>query len=686
MADRQRAGIVLGWVAMLAALFAVALANLAGEAPESTDDAFIVMVYARHLLADGSLYWNAADGPVEGFTSPLQLLVTAGLAGILGDVVLACFAGAVAALLGAVAMASALAWHALRHASARTRWLGAAGAGLLLATSPDLAHASSFLLETPLFVLTVLGALAIADRPPASRTPRLAGALSAVLAALVLVRPEGAPLALIVAAAWTWGADARSRFVPLAITGGVLVAQLVFRLAVFGVPLPNTFYAKSSASRLHELADGWRYLTDAADRPAVLALGLAVVAGWLPLALPGERSEQRARHLALWAATVVSVVVVVLGGGDCYPGTRFLVVPIVLGLATLGAAAAREGAVRFVALGALGALLLFQLSGLASGWETRRERLAEWPPDRHAFPCDEEPVRRIEEAWPGASVAQSDFQCYKLFSDRTHVQDLHGLNDPVLAHEPFPGPVLHGKYSHAGAARNERDIWIWGYMYRRPRPMSDVPLAALLSDPAEIEYFSGYPASYLPDEATRARMRARWRTASVESCGTQFNFLVRRSLPPPPAGSPIRVEADVSRIVVDAGEPEARPHLAEGFSFDERDGDRSFVWSTGPRSVLRLAGLPVDRPLELVLVVSAVPSPHDEGLDVTLVADAPLEGLHLEDDVPARIVRRVPAGALEGGRLELRYGWTFQPPRDDRSLAMKLEWLCVGPPGECRQE
>lgn len=65
---------VLALVVVATSLFA-----FAGEPLANTDDAFIVLVYARHLLAGAGLVWNA--DPVEGFTSPLDLLLkTAGTA------------------------------------------------------------------------------------------------------------------------------------------------------------------------------------------------------------------------------------------------------------------------------------------------------------------------------------------------------------------------------------------------------------------------------------------------------------------------------------------------------------------------------------------------------------------------------------------------------------------------------
>ena len=69
----------LGAVALLLILPSVACYTFAGAAQHATDDVFILLVYVRHFLEGGGYYWNAQDGPIDGFTSLLDLWSKRGL-------------------------------------------------------------------------------------------------------------------------------------------------------------------------------------------------------------------------------------------------------------------------------------------------------------------------------------------------------------------------------------------------------------------------------------------------------------------------------------------------------------------------------------------------------------------------------------------------------------------------------
>jgi hypothetical protein len=60
------------------------LARVAAAWPFSTDDAFISLRYARHLLDGHGLVWNVGDAPVEGYSNFAYVLVAA-LFGALGE-------------------------------------------------------------------------------------------------------------------------------------------------------------------------------------------------------------------------------------------------------------------------------------------------------------------------------------------------------------------------------------------------------------------------------------------------------------------------------------------------------------------------------------------------------------------------------------------------------------------------
>jgi hypothetical protein len=286
-------------------------------------------------------------------------------------------------------------------------------------------------------------------------------------------------------------------------------------------------------------------------------------------------------------------------------------------------------------------------------------------------------VRVITESWPDAVVAQSDFQRFKLFSDHTRVLDLHGLNDRTIAHRAVEGRVRHGKYDAELASHTDADVWIWGYRYFRECPIAEHALGTVLADPGLAEAFSGYPER--PGPEARARMEARFTTASVSVCGGFYNFLVRRNLPVP-ARDDLLVHRDAAvpdaGACIDAGELEARAWLVEGWSGDERDVERSFVWSDGPAATLRWGALPAGRRFTLVLEASGIVGTSgrivqvEPSFDGAAGARFPLPVGWAAHEIA------VPEGARG---VVLRFDHTVRPSADARSLALQLDRACLVP-------
>lgn len=699
----MRSATQLGASAITAAvLVPVSLWSLAGGRAESIDDAFILLVYVRHWLA-GSAEWNVGDGAVEGFTSTLHLLATALVSMVEHDLVRADFLVTIGSAVGSAWACAAIAG---RLADARrprgvagpngaeppraiaVRTLAALVGGGLVASSPDLADASAYLLETPLVLLVALSAVATVALARESATTKITLAVAALLCTLALSRPEAALAALALALIWARGDGASAaisrttRWLPLAATTTLLGAHLAFRWGVFGELAPNTFYAKSSASRWLEMEDGLRYVGAFATRPAGVLLIGALVGGAVLVPRGSERWFERAEHreraLVCWVTSALWVGAVVVGGGDCYAGGRFLVVPAALAMVGLGFAWAglRRTPSAYVG-GALIALLALQLSGLASGADARLLRLSEWPPSDASYGCDRELVRVVTGAWPDAVVAQSDFQRFKYFSDRTRVLDLHGLNDRALAHVVVDGPVRHGKYDPSRAARTDADVWIWGYLYWQERPLAEHSLAEVLADPGLAQQFSGYPER--PDAEARARMLARFTTASVPACGGYYNFLVRQDLPVP-SRPDLRVHGEAivpsTGRCVDVGTPAARAWLFDGWSGDENDAERTFVWSDASATEIRWGSLVPGPRYRIVLYASGITTPSGPPIHV----DATVEGATVGSfDLPvgwAEHTLELPEGA-QGVRLA--FDRTVSPGADTRELALQLDRICVAP-------
>jgi hypothetical protein len=671
-----------GAVALLLILPCVACYTLAGATPNATDDVFILLVYVRHFLEGGGYYWNAQDGPIDGFTSFLDLWVKAGLGVVLGDLVLAAFVGTILPLAGCALLAAHLG-RKLSGRSAPTTF--AAVAGLLVASNPQLSDAASFLLEGPLFLLvTLLAATTVVDRERASSTDAVL--LAVALIALVFVRPEGIPIALAFAAYWAFKQRAHGRVIRWAPVGTCALAAIVyfaFRLTVFGTLAPNTYYAKASSSRWLEVVDGLNYLLTSTRTPQGAALVLVASFGWLPLhprCLAMWREDaQRTRYAFVWALASLVTLMTIVAGGDCYEGGRFLVIPVSLTYLAIGVLAVDLRA-RWagIAQGALVMLLLVQLSTGASQWEARTSVLRSWPLTSDAYGCDREFASALTEAWPDLTVAESDYQRLKFWADEVHVEDLHGLNNRELAHTEVAGRVTFGKYSHAHAIATQASVLIWGVHHLRPNPISALSTGRVVSDRETMLSFTGYHEMLSDPEQRRAI--AQFTTASVSACGGHFNFLIRRDLPAP-VGSRVRVHEERAvpdgGFCMDFGTEDAREFMREGFSGDERDGARSFVWSDGPASHITLP--PRSSLATVQLWWRAVADARPIRVRALIAGNE--QGAWPVDTTPSEAAFTIPANAAPT-ELDLVYDRTVQLPTDSRNLAVQFERLCLQGPAE----
>lgn len=518
---------VLGGVVVLAA----AVVSFANAVPGNLDDAFITLVYARHLVEDQALYWNLHDGRIDGFTSLLDVLLKAALLTVADDPLAAARDLALGAqVLGAVVAATVVA--ATGPTPGRGLPMGAGiVVGLAVGLHPAPAHGASFLLESPIFVVLAVAAvgmplaLDLRERRAARR------AFIAVLVLACLVRPEGQALALLLsvlyAAVLAPEATPRVRFGPLLGVVLVLVLYYGWHQLYFGSLLPNTFHAKSSASRGQELAEGWAYL---------VAFGRDYGAlGWLSLTLPllvplpllsgrWRHPPARARHLLPSAAALASLLMVIWEGGDSYSGGRFLAVPTVLlivacgHLATSGPRWPRVLAwTGLVAVAGLGTL--HQLAAFARGAPS--SSIAASMDD---YRCEQQAARQLAAVAPNATVMQTDWQRLAWFTDGLRVIDLHGLNDREIARLPVEGPVRYGKFTHAHALTVGAPVWVYGHRLASDVPMAAVPMVMLLTDPAVASRFVGYVA---PADQVDA-IAAAYVPASIPVCGRYFNVLVRR--------------------------------------------------------------------------------------------------------------------------------------------------------------
>jgi hypothetical protein len=509
---------------------AVAVFTLAGQTPGNIDDAFIVLVYARHLVESGSIYWNLADGLVDGFTSPLDLAVKAvAILFFRRDPIAVAWWIAVAYDVFAVAMAVRACLEAPLD---RREWLIGTVGAIAVAGGAGLAIGTAFVLETPLYVAMAL--VAIVAWPRDESRERLAG-WGLALAALALVRPEGLAVSLALWGLFAATTRGEQRWVRIAVPAIVLFAIVggyaAWHQATFGYFAPNTYYAKSSASHLNELGDGVRYVLAHGGSRIVLLQILALAA--MPLVARRffwEDQTARARFERFTVAAAVSLAVVVIGGGDSYKGARFLALPAALATVGTAIAAARaKTAVRWVATAVIAVIAVGEMVPLVTkaGAKIMFVR-AVWPLDARPFECERQVVEKVATALPAAVVVQTDYQRMKYFADGLRVVDLSGLNDKALAHVPVEGKVRFGKYRSADGPRVRGDIWVFGNRAGMdPLPMAAVPLATMLRDPRQSMHFVGHQ----PTEAEIART-TEYVPASAAVCGHYFNFLVKRDVAP----------------------------------------------------------------------------------------------------------------------------------------------------------
>jgi hypothetical protein len=230
----------------------------------------------------------------------------------------------------------------------------AALAPILVIASPSFAVWTTSGLETPLYAALVVGALVA----QAQGRPAAAVVISALA---TLTRPEGVLVAgVVLGAEFVKGGAPRRRSMLLGTAFALFCAALTaFRLAYFGAPLPNTFYAKVGG-----VPWGW----------AGVYIAAFFVQTAAPLLLPAALFAGRSRVALTGAAYVLLLTVyVLLVGGDVFHYSRFFLpaIPLLTALALGGASLPGDGfviraargsipvAFAWLALGAPGGLVAF---------------------------------------------------------------------------------------------------------------------------------------------------------------------------------------------------------------------------------------------------------------------------------------------------------------------------------------
>jgi len=425
-----------------------------------SDDAFITLRYARNWIDGQGIVFNAGEY-VEGYTSFLWLVALSGQGALGLDLLTAARAEGLACGLALVVLTGhwARRWHNGRRPMSLL-------APLLVATNSSVAAYSLAGLETMLFSLLVLATLYAAWREEevASSFPWSAG--FGLLAALA--RPEGLAVVLVIGffkARRMVQSRRDGSFRALAGWGAVIALGLgaheLWRLAYYGAPLPNTFYAKSGGG-LAQAGRGLLYTYHfLLDHGSLFTIALAAAA-WM------DKPQRRAVRL-LTAAVLALTLAVVLEGGDGLPMYRFFV-PILAPLALLlqGGLAASTGVLSAGATGMRPSTASL-VSGLAAlglvAVNADRPRLGAYYESYQYQQEVEVPAWTAVGQWlnahapPGSSFAAVPIGAVAYYSGLRAI-DMLGLTDAHIArrtmpemgrgwagHEKHDGPYVLGRRS-----------------------------------------------------------------------------------------------------------------------------------------------------------------------------------------------------------------------------------------------
>jgi arabinofuranosyltransferase len=306
------------------------------------DDAFISFRYSRHLAEGHGLVFNLGESPrVEGYSNFLWVVAMAPFEALGLDIALAARLVSIACGILLLALVARTAQRELGLGA----WATSATA-LFFACLPSVSVWSTSGLETMPFALALFGVFERTS-PHAEREGRasrgIGAGLWAVLAALL--RADGALWAgalLAINALVPSKPGLRERLKaalgPLAMLALATALHVAWRLWYYGVPLPNTAYAKAGFSSLH-LERGFDY---------VVSYALSVPISWVvPVAalLLSTRHTVIVRRAAL--ACAFACLWAVYTGGDFMAMGRFFAPVMAFEAVLLGgtlAALAERGA------------------------------------------------------------------------------------------------------------------------------------------------------------------------------------------------------------------------------------------------------------------------------------------------------------------------------------------------------
>ena len=395
----------IGEVALGLVPYGVLLLSVYLSFGHTVDDAYITYRYAHRLVSGHGPVFNPGER-VEGFSSPLHLLLSALLLTVAPAVDILFKGKLLSVVCGLIALA--LLGRTARRCGLSDR--GALAAQTLVAANVSFAFASVNGLETTLYaslVLAAAGRFLTELGQPTAGWHRCGSAL--LLFVALLARPD----ALLVFAGLLVVRLVRAGWKDAALWAAAFVAPtcllIALRLAYFGLPLPNTYYAKSVAVG-YAIREGLPYLWHGLEpysrwtqhaqviksvvtghgslADALLVLSAPLFWG---LAAVGFWRVRKSAEGQVCAAVIVALILFVLrSGGDWMSGWRFMIAALpflaILQVHGLGLVAGRGRAAAWAGAALLWGVCLLagpHRSWSSAGFSTRGEALMESDTDHN---------------------------------------------------------------------------------------------------------------------------------------------------------------------------------------------------------------------------------------------------------------------------------------------------------------
>ena len=265
------------------------------------DDSYIYFRYVEQTLAGFWGQWTPQLAPVEGYSSPLWFMLLLGISHLPLPIDIS------ARLLGLFFSALSLfvSWRLSHQLSGSKKQADLSI--FFIALIAGFYYWGTSGLETPLYTfLYTAFAHAIFSQ---QRSPRIYWSyISGIAAALSLTRPEGIflllPLLIIsaCAASHTYSIKLKAVAVFFIAAFMPLTLWLIFRLSYYGLPLPNTFYAKATGDVIAQISNGFFY-------------SLPILASCIMLGLIFLSNMTRPQAILL-ALIALPCAFIVGGGGD----------------------------------------------------------------------------------------------------------------------------------------------------------------------------------------------------------------------------------------------------------------------------------------------------------------------------------------------------------------------------------